>query len=159
MAYSTGAGAQVFYSATPNSTVSTVSAYAALTWTELTGVESIGEFGDQVQAVTATLLAEARVRKAAGIADAGDLTITVLQDPLSASQNAVRAMVGNNFSYPIKVLLADGADANDTDSIFYFRVKWMSARLNPGDGNSNIRRNFVGAIDSAIVEVPSVVVA
>lgn len=155
MAYGTGEGTKVYYCTTVNPTVTTTSQYAALSWVELTGVESIGEFGDQAQAVTFNLLAEGRTRKVKGPRDAGDIAVTCAHDPLSSSQNAMVGFEKTPFNYAFKVLTADGADANDTDSVFYFKGKVMSAKLAAGETTAERRRVFGLAIDSEIVEVAS----
>lgn len=152
MAYTTSAGSKVYYCATVNPTAATTSAYAALTWVELTGVESVGAFGDTSQAVTFDLLAEGRTRKLKGSRDAGNMAINCVRDPLSASQAAMVGFEATAFSYAFKVLLADGADANDTDSAFYCTGKVMDAPVNVGGPNDPTRRTFNVAIDTAIFE-------
>jgi hypothetical protein len=152
---STGAGARIYIGTAANSTADDESAYAALSYTEIGSVESISEFGDSAQSVTYMTLADGRVKKSKGGKDAGDVTITCIHDPLNAGQNAMIAAEGTNFEYPFKVVLADAADANDTDSTFYYRARVMSKRLNPGDNNTVIKRTFVTGIVSEPVEVLS----
>lgn len=152
MAYSSGEGTKFYYCATPAPTADTISEYAALTWVELTGVETIGEFGDAAQAVSFTLLAEGRVRKLKGARDAGDIQVQCAHDPLSASQAAVKGFADTNYSYAFKTVLSDAADANDTDSVFYFAGKVMSSRLNPGDANTPTRRTYNIGIDTEVLE-------
>lgn len=152
MAYGTGSGTKFYYCATAAPAADTISEFGALTWVEVTGVETIGEFGDSAQTVSFNLLAEGRVRKVTGAKDAGDIEVVCAHDPLSTSQTAVKALAGNGFNYAFKVLTADGADANDTDSVFYMIGKVMSARFAPGDTNTERRRTFAIAIDSEIYE-------
>jgi hypothetical protein len=152
VAYGTGEGTAFYYCVTAGPTADTVSEYAALTWVELTGVETIGEFGDAAQAVSFNLLKEGRTRKVKGAKDAGDIAVQCVHDPLSASQAAMKGFAATKFNYAFKVLLADGADANDGDSVFYFAGKVMSARLNVGDTNTPTRRTYNIAIDTEILE-------
>jgi hypothetical protein len=158
MAIASTTGAQIFLGPV-NSTAATAAAYEGLTYAEIGSVESIGEFGDQASTITFTSLADARVRKRKGVRDAGDLNVVVANDPLDAGQIAAIAAQATEFTYAVKVTLADGADANDTDSTFYFRALVASARLNVGEANAIIRRTLAFLIDSAIVEEPSEVVA
>lgn len=150
--YASGTGTKFYYCTTVNPTADTVSEYAALTFVELTGVETIGEFGDQAQLVTFQLLGEGRTRKLKGAKDAGDIQVVCAHDPLSTSQAAMVGFAALPYSYAFKVLAADGADANDEDSAFYFTGKVMSAPFNPGDANTPARRTFNIAIDTAVVE-------
>ena len=157
MAIAATTGAQ-FFMGPVNSTADTKTAYAALSYTEVKEIESIGEFGDQASTITFTSLADARTRKRKGVRDAGDLSVVVANDPLDAGQLAMIAGQLTDFSYAFKVILADAADSNDTDSTFYFRGLVGSARLNVGAANAMIKRTFAVLIDSKIVEVPSLVV-
>lgn len=152
MAYSSSEGTKFYYCTTASPTADTLSEYAALTWVELTGVETIGEFGDTAQAVTFNLLAEGRVRKLKGAKDAGDITVSCVHDPLLTSQAAMKGFADTKFNYAFKALLADGADSNDTDSVFYFTGKVMSAPLNIGGANDPTRRNYNIAIDTTVLE-------
>jgi hypothetical protein len=158
MSINTSAGARVFIGPV-NNTADDATAYGALTFVEIDGVETLGEFGDSSQAVTFTSLKDGRVRKFKGAKDAGDITLTCGHDPLDLGQLAIIAAEATKFSYAIKVVLADAADANDTDSTFFFRAKIMSKRLGVGGNNDVTKRNFVLGIDSDIVEVLSVAVS
>lgn len=157
MAISTSSGAK-FFIGPVNSTADIESEFEALTYTEVGEVESVSEFGDQASTVTAQTLADARVRKRKGTRDAGDITVVCLHDPLDAGQLALVAAEKTYFTYAIKVELADAADANDTDTVFYFLALIASTRLSGLQPNEITKRNFVALIDSAILELPSEVV-
>lgn len=158
MAISTSAGAKIEIGPV-NNAANTASAYAALSpYVQVGEVETLGEFGDSSQAVTFLSLTDARVRKLKGANDAGDIALTVANDPLNAGQIAMVAASNTQFSYAFRVTLNDGADGNDTDTVLYFRGKVMSRRLNVGGANDITKRSFTIGIDSAIVEVPSQVV-
>lgn len=156
MSINASAGAKIYIG--PTTAAANAAAYAALTWVEVKEVETIGELGDASSAITFTSLSDARVRKLKGARDAGDFSITCASDPLDAGQLAVIAAEATKFSYAVKVLLEDSADANDTDSVFYFHAKVMSAKLNTGGVNDVTKRTFAFAIDTAIIPVLSVVV-
>lgn len=150
MAISATSGAKVYIG--PVTAAATASAYAALTWVEIGNVETIGEFGDASSTISFTSLSDNRVRKLKGARDAGDLTVTCGHDPLNAGQIAAIAAEATKFAYAIKVTLEDSADANDTDSVFYFHAKVMSKRLNPGGATDVTKRVFVLGIDTEIIE-------
>lgn len=157
MAIASTTGAKI-YIGPINTTADSVSDYSGLSYVEIGEVESIGEFGDQASTIEFTSLADARVRKRKGVRNAGDLNVVCANDPLDAGQIAAIAAEATENTYAIKVELADAADANDTDSVFYFRALVASARLSIGAANEMIKRNFAMLIDSAITEVPSAVV-
>lgn len=151
------AGAKIYIG--PVTAAATVSAYAALTYVEIGGVESIGEFGDAASAITFTGLGDARVQKLKGAYDAGDITVAAAWAPRDAGQVAARAAAETKFSYAIKVTFEDSPDANDTDSVFYFHAKVMSAKKNVGGANNVMMENYVLGIDTAIYESLSTAVS
>jgi hypothetical protein len=144
-----------FYIGPVNSTANDETAYAALTWVEVKPVESIGEFGDQSTPVNFTALGDSRTRKNKGTDDAGDVTIVCGDSPRNPGQIAFKAAAKTKFSYAFKVVLADAPDANDTDTVHYFRGKAMSTRLSGLSANATVLRNYNVAIDSEIIEVPT----
>lgn len=156
MAIAATTGAKIFIG--PTTPAATETAYEALSWTEIKEVESIGEFGDQASTIEFTSLGDARVRKRKGVRNAGDMTVTVANDALDPGQQAVVAAEATEFAYAFKVVLADGADANDTDSTFYFHALVGSARLSNLSANEIVKRAFNLLIDTAIIEVPSTAV-
>lgn len=155
----TSAGATIAICTTANNSADDETTYEALTYVAIGEVETLGEFGDSAQAVTFTGLSDARVRKLKGAFDAGDLALTVANDPDDLGQQALVTASGTKFSYAFKVVLADAADENDTDTTIYFRGKVMSRRLNVGGANDVTKRSFTIGIDSELVEIPSEVVA
>lgn len=155
MAIASSSGAQ-FFIGPVNSVADDHTAYVALTpYVEVKEIESMGEFGDTAATITFTSLADARVHKRKGVRDAGDMSIVVGNDPLDAGQLAMVAAQTTSFSNAFKVILQDGADANDTDSTFFFRAFTASTRLNVGAANNIIKRTFAVLIDSQIIERPS----
>jgi hypothetical protein len=146
------------FSIGPTTAAANLAAYEALSYTEVKPIESIGEFGDEASVIEFTALGDARVRKRKGVRNAGDLQIVVAEDPLDAGQVAMIAAQATEFTYACRVDLNNGADANDTDSAFYFHGLVASARLNVGAANEIIRRNFSVLIDTQIFEDPSTVV-
>lgn len=158
MAIASTAGTKI-YIGPVNNTAATASAYAALTYVEIKDVESIGEFGDTAATINFTALADSRVRKRKGTRDAGDIAIVCGHNPLDPGQLAMIAAEQTEFTYAMKVVVADGADSNDTDSTFYFRALISTAKLNVGEADQIIKRTFTALIDSAVVESLSVAVS
>lgn len=142
------AGAKIYIG--PVTAAATVSAYAALSYTEIQGVETIGEFGDAASQITFTGIGDNRVRKLKGARDAGDVTVTAAFAPRDPGQVAVRAAERTKFSYAIKVVFEDSPDANDTDSVFYFHAKVMSVKNPVGGANDVLKETYTLAIDTAI---------
>lgn len=156
MSINTSQGSKIYVGPVSYTEPASVSAYAALSYTEIGSVESIGAFGDKASSVTFADLSAARVKKFKGVKDAGQLNVSCAHDPLNTGQIAMIAARNSKFDYAFKVTVEDKADANDTNSAFYFLAKVMSADLEVNDVNSMLKRNFTIDINSAVTESLSV---
>lgn len=149
----TATGSKIFIGPAVPTTTDTEAEFSALTWVEIGLVESLGEFGDQSNAVNFSSLNDGRVRKAKGVRDAGNLALTVARDPSDAGQNALIDAEGTNNKFAFKVTYPDRVTPTGTDSIDYFRALVMSKRNNVGSADNVIRRSFELGIDSALISV------
>lgn len=77
--------------------------YAALSWTTVGQVETIGQTGDSVSAIEFTPLATGRKERAAGEIDGGQREIKYRDDPADAGQTilATNNNTDNNVSWRI----------------------------------------------------------
>jgi hypothetical protein len=151
----TATGAKIFIGPQVAPSVDTASEFAALTgWVEVGLVESLGEFGDQSSAVNFAALNDGRQRKAKGIRDAGDLTLTCGRDSTDPGQQALVAAEATPLKYAFRVVLPDQITTNGSGTTAYFRGLVMSKRLNVGSSDNVIRSTFMIGIDSAVIEVP-----
>ena len=146
------AGGSKFYIGTTQAAASQAE-FEADTYTEVGEVENLGEFGDQANIITFASLADTRVRKFKGARDAGTMDVVVGDDPLNAGQDAMVAAEGQPNDYNFKVELNDPTSLSGTPSVFYFRGKVLSKRMNVGDVNNVVRRTFQVGVNSAIVEI------
>ncbi|MEH6697201.1 MAG: hypothetical protein V7672_00735 [Brevundimonas sp.] len=126
-----------------------------MTWTEIGNVESVGEFGSEAATVAFTPLATGLTRQLKGAKNPGGITINCGNDPLDAGQLAAITAAGTNSLYPLKIVDADGADSNDTDSTVYIGVRIMSAKKNSGQTGAVNMRAINCVIDTPVYEDPS----
>lgn len=132
--------------------------YEADTYVEVGEIEDLGEFGDTFSNVNFTALADGRVRKYKGTADAGDLTLTVGLDNGDAGQAAIKVAHKDRSKgdYNIKITLNDGnpdAVPAVTPTTFYMRGKVMNNTVAPGSADNVVRRNVTIGINSDIIEI------
>jgi len=155
MAVTTSAGATIAIG--PATTATDVSALSALTYVVIAKAESLGEIGPQSQDSTFTPLDGSSVQHLKGSTDNGATTFNVARDPLDPGQIACRlAAAGpNKLEYAFKITLADGADANDTDTVIYVRGPVMSGRLNVGGAN-DVTKTAYAVGNNVFIETPSV---
>jgi hypothetical protein len=154
MGITTAAGSK-FYVGDEAGSPDTQTEFEAVTWIEVGMIESLGDFGDETAIVTFTTLGDSRVRKLTAAADAGNMAVVAGRDPLDAGQIFLNA-ADPKLNYPFKIEAADRADENDDNSIFYFIGKITSTRNNYGANDNVVRKNYNIAIDSPIIEVPTV---
>lgn len=146
----TATGAKLYIAPSVSAVPANAAAYAALTWTEITLLESIGEYGDQSSIITAAVLGDGRMRKAKGARDAGEMAIVAFPKSTDAGQLAIEAAEGTYETYPFKVVLPNRLTGGGTDEINYFIALVTSKRTNVGANDNIVRRNYNVAVNSAI---------
>jgi hypothetical protein len=126
-------------------------AYAALSFTEIGDVQSIGEYGDEARILTADTLQDNRTFKAKGTRDAGTVPLICLDRPDDTGQQALNtAEAANAGMYAFKVTLPNKLSSGGTDQIDYFCALVSSKRLNVGDTNNIVKRGWNLAINTKI---------
>lgn len=152
MAIQTSAGAVVAIG--PATTATDESALAGLSYVTIGKIETISEIGPQSQDVTFTPLSGDDVQHLKGATDNGAVVISMARDPLDAGQAALLAASQTKLEYALRITLADAADGNDTDSVYYVRGPVMSGRTNIGGANQVTMISYsVGC--NVFIEVPS----
>lgn len=151
-------GPQAAYATTvdwDDSEADIITAFEALTWTEVGEVEDLGEFGDEASEITFTALANRRVRKFKGTFDAGTVTVQAGSDPADPGQLAMIAAFASDLDFPFRVTLNDQLTLAGEPTTLYFGGKVMSKRRNVGDVENVVRQNFPVGINTEIIEVPA----
>ena len=131
----------------------TVSAYAADTYTEITGASDIGDFGDTANEIKIDIISDGRTHKAKGTFDAGTMTLKCAYNSTDAGQTALIAAVASPLGYNFKVVGNDKITTGGTNSIAYFNAKVMSKSLGHGTANNIVMLNSSLAIDSPVLNV------
>jgi hypothetical protein len=151
----TASGTQVFIGPAVTSTTDTVLEFASITaWVEVGLVESVGEYGDQSNAVNFEALGDGRVRHSKGARDAGTMALVCGHDPTDVGQAALEAAEATNNNYAFKVIIPDGP-VGYSDTIQYFRGMVMGKRKNVGNNENIVRNNYSVSINSEIFTDPA----
>jgi len=155
MPINTGAGTRLYIgprlaAALPKLKADAITLLAAITYTEVGELESIGDYGDTINDVTFSGLAAGRAQHLKGLADAGSSELSIGFDAGDAGQLAlVEAFIDRSrFDYPIKVVYVDG----ETD---YFAAKVMSNKKTGISVEGVLKRTVTLGINSEIYEVPA----
>lgn len=138
-----------------NSFAEDETAYSALSYQKIGGAGSLGDFGPSAALITFEGLDDDYVTKAKGIRNAGAVQLQVAWNPLDLGQKAVLAAEATKFMYAFKTFAADAADANDTDSLWYFKALVMTATLARGGPNNVMLLTANLEISGAILPVLS----
>jgi hypothetical protein len=155
MTIKTGTGSTIAIGtvlATPNGTQAE---YEADSYTTIGKVESIGPFGDERAIVQFTSLADSRVQKARGSANAGDQTIVYAHETGDAGQTALTAAFAatsqSTDEFNFRVRFNDAVTVNATTRYYRARVSKQQVREITPDGV--IMVEAVLAINTAVLEV------
>lgn len=144
-------GAKFYVSASAvYSEPASAAAYEALVWEQVSGVESMGEYGDEAQIITAADLQASRMFKAKGPRDAGTLALTVLDAPSDTGQQRLVTAESVAQNYAFKVELPNKLSEGGTNELQYFIGLVSSKRQNVGNVSNIVRRTFNIAINSQI---------
>jgi hypothetical protein len=137
-------------------TVDTDTEYVALTpYVDVGMIETISEFGDTSEDVTANVINEGRTRHAKGTRDAGTCTITCFWKPDDPGQQDLMDAETTSNRFAIQISPRDRLTPAGTDSSSYFRGLVRSARRSELSANEPQRIVFEIGIDSAVTYVPS----
>jgi hypothetical protein len=147
----TTSGSRVYISTiSVTSSTDTLAEFAALSWTEIGQIETIGDFGDESPLITFSAIGAGRVFKAKGARDAGEMALTVGHDPVDPGQLALVAAELTKFNYAFRVIFADAAGPSFSNTVVYFRGMVRSQRFNPAGNDAILRRMFTIPVNSQL---------
>lgn len=137
--FNSHAGWKLYICVTPqNEPLADATAYAALTWVQITGVGSVGETGTTTNMLTYDTWDDTVVQKAKGLSNAGDPSVEVARDPDDAGQVALRAAALTNWVYAFKMEANDKptSEAGAKPTIHYNRG-YVSGPTRPNGRNED----------------------
>ncbi|MBP5971070.1 phage tail tube protein [Pseudomonas iridis] len=153
MSINTGAGSRFYIGPRltadlPADHAAAITLLAALVYVEVGEMESIGDYGDTINDVSFSGLAQGRAKHLKGLADAGSVELSIGFDAGDAGQlKLVEAFKDRSkFDYPIKVVYVDG-------SIDYMAAKVMSNKKTGISVEGVIKRAVTLGINSEVYEV------
>jgi len=129
-------------------------AYAALTWVEITGIQTLGQYGDQANVINFAVIGDSRVRKSKGARDAGTMQVTTAHYGDDTGQLALIAAEATNKNYAFKVDLPNSiTPSTGTDELNYFIGLVSGKKENIGTNDNIVARTFDVVINSKITVV------
>jgi hypothetical protein len=150
---------KIYIGPTAADTVDTSGEFAALSYTEISQVQNMGEFGDAFNDISVAHLNDGRQQHYKGIADAGVMNLVLSYDGTDAGQIALLAAAADTTSanYAFKVTFNnEGTGSPQNPETFYFRGTVGSQRRGGLTPDSVITLNADIRINSALVRVAAV---
>ena len=142
----TNIGTVVSVSATLAANPKSATEYGALSWTEITGVASVGEIGPVYEVVTHSDLKDGVTRKAHGTLNNGDPAMQYRVVEADAGQVIINDALNAQTTIAFKVTRASGL-------IQYFEGIISSAPTNEATGSAVYAKSSNIGVSSALVEV------
>lgn len=144
------AGSKLYIGPAYSSSVDTVTEFAALSYTKVGGVGTMGDVGDTSEIVRFAVLDENRVRKTKGVRDGGSMNVVMAYDSTDAGQAALITAYASNVAYAFKIEGNDKLTTSGTNSLTFFYGKVASNQQNLGGSGDTARRTVVIEVDSDI---------
>lgn len=155
MTIKTGTGSSIAIGTTLSTSGGTRAEYEADSYTSVSKVESIGEFGDEREIVPFVGLSTGRREKARGVADAGDATVLYADQTGDAGQLAIDAAYAATSQatdeFNFRVQLNDSLGTNATT--YYFRARVSTLRVQEIRNDGVVMIRAVLAINTAVLKV------
>lgn len=120
--------------------------YAALTWVEIGGIQSIGEKGDDAEDVTFTGLKTGRTEHSIGAIDGGVLAVSCKNILADAGQVIVKSGDNNDVDHSFKMTDPDG-------TLFNFQGKLASGKYSEKTASAYEGYDFETRVNTATVVV------
>ena len=133
-------------------TASDQTAYEALSYTEITPVESIGNVGDASNEVSFASLSDSRELIFKGIRRASRPEINMARDLADAGQQALIAAEKTNNTYAFKIVFNDQPAGGTQPTTLYFRAFVMGYEIQGVAPDNTLMAQAALGINTAFVE-------
>lgn len=140
-------GTKIYVSAAEPATYN-VAGYQGLTWTQIVGVVTFGEWGNAESDVAEPVLAEDQVIHTNGVADGGEVAISIQHRTTDAGADIVKANGGTNALVSIMKVYASGSGEVATGIL-------TSPRYREAAGNAVRGFSTMARINTKVIELTS----
>ena len=152
MAVQTSSGCKIYIGPAVASAVDTEAEFEALSYTEISQVQDMGEFGDAIEDLTYSPINDSRVYHEPGSVSGGMLSLILSYDGSDAGQTALKAAAAAYSDYAFKIWFPGNPGAPPTEEVFYFRGQVLGFRNKVGTADNILAVASDIVIISAIVE-------
>lgn len=127
--------------------------FSGISWTEVTGWETMGGLGDAAEIIRTILINEGRVNKAKGTRDAGTMENRFARITGDSGQAAMETAEGSNSNYAFKIEFDDQPSGGSNPTTLYFAALVASKNRVGGDANTVDMKVYNCEVNSNVVEV------
>lgn len=123
-----------------------IEAFEADSYTEIGGLNNMGEFGANANIVQFPLVSDDYVTKSKGTRDAGDPAVVCGRLSDDPGQILLRSGERTRFYYNFKLVLADAVDLNHTDTVIYMRGMIGGTPIQTGGNEDFVTETYTLAL-------------
>ena len=131
--------------------IDTAEEFDALTFTEISQIQDLGDFGDAAEDGTFGVVNDDRLHYRKGLVDGGMLPLVLSYDPDDDGQAALEAASASRSNYAFKIELGGIPGVPPAGEVFYFRGRVLRHRTEMAGPDRVLSVNSEIAINSAIV--------
>jgi hypothetical protein len=115
-------------------------------WVEVEQVESIAEFGDEVEDIPVPQIGSNRIEHKKGVHSPVGFNLVVGHDPLDSGQDFLAIANDSIVEFAFKVIIP-----GEIDAVLFFHALVKSNKLNVGTASDVVRRNYSCTLNSDII--------
>jgi hypothetical protein len=151
MAVHTSSGCRLYIGPVAASSIDTEAEFEALSYTEISQIQDLGEFGDVAEGISFSVINDERQQHRKGSQDGGVLPLILSYDLGDAGQAALKVASASRSNYAFKILFGGTPGVPPTEEAFYFRGRVLRFRTEVGGPDRVLSVNSEIAINSAII--------
>ena len=151
MAIHTSTGCRLSIGPVAGTSIATAADFAALTYTEISQIQDLGDFGDAAEDLSFAVVNDDRLHYRKGSMDGGVMPLILSYDGEDAGQAALKAASASRLNYAFKIELSGVVGEPPAEEVFYFRGRVLRHWTDVGGPDRVLSVNSEIAINSALV--------
>jgi hypothetical protein len=122
----TSSGCRLFLGPVAGTSVDTEADFEALSFTEISQIQDLGEFGDVAEDLTFGLVNDERLHYRKGSVDAGVIPLVLSYDPDGDGPAALKAASASRDNYAFKIEFGGTPGVPPAEEVFYSNLAMIS---------------------------------
>ena len=148
----TSTGCRLSIGPVAGTSIDTAEDFETLTYTEISQIQDLGEFGDVAEDLTFALVNDDRMHYRKGSVDGGVLPLVLSHDLEDEGQAALQAASASRSNYAFKIEFGGTPGVPPAEEVFFFRGRVLKYRTEVGGPDRVLSVSSEIAINSAIIQ-------